>query len=196
MTEISRYSVEELETYDFFAGHFDWSYFDFLGSEVCAFSMIREPHERILSQFFYLRTLPTIYGEAFTQEKFPLIFDIVNKPPRDTFLSPDVFRRNAIRDGFDNLYTYYFFGRGYRGAMRASVAGVPRERVLEIARSNMRRMQFVGSYEGADTARATARTNPLSSGAALAHGTPFGRICRMPSLLIPQQHSQTAKKAL
>ena len=150
MSEISRFSAEELENYDLFAGHFDWSYFDFLGPDVCTFSMLRDPYERLLSQFFYLRTLPAIFGEAFTVENFPVIYEIVNRPPRDTFLSRDVIRRNAVRDGFDNLYTYFFFGRGYRGAQRASVAGASRERVVEIALSNMRRMSFVGSFQHLD----------------------------------------------
>ena len=81
MPEISRYSVDELASYDFFAGHFDWSYFDVLGPDICVFSLLREPHERILSQYFYLRTLPPIHGDAFTPEKFPGLFDFATRLP-------------------------------------------------------------------------------------------------------------------
>ena len=147
MPALSRFSVEELKTYDFFSGHFDWSYLDVLGPDVLVFTLLREPYDRALSQFFYHRTLPSIYGGAFTPERFPTIFDIATMSPRDVFFSGDSLHRTSARWAFDNIYTHYFFNRGFRGARFAQLAGVPRDRVEEIARENMRRLSFVGCQE-------------------------------------------------
>lgn len=150
MPEISRFSVEELSGYDFFAGHFDWSHFDFLGPDLFAFTFLREPHERVLSHYFCLRTLPLIHGTAFTPENFPDLFDAATKSPREAFLTPDALHRYAARDNLDNLYAHLFFSRSFHGARLARRAGVPRERVLEIARSNLKRFPFVGSFRYLD----------------------------------------------
>ena len=147
MPGLSRFSVEELETYDVFSGHFDWSYLDVLGPDLFVFTLLREPYERALSQYFYHRTLPSIYGTAFTPERFPVIFDIATMSPRESFFSPDSLHRTSARFAFDNIYTYYFFNRGFRGGRFAQLAGVPRGRVEEIARENMRRLSFVGCQE-------------------------------------------------
>ena len=150
MAEISRFSVEELSAYDFFAGHFDWSHFDALGPDLFAFTFLREPHERVLSHYFYLRTLPTIHGAAFTPENFPGLFDVATKSPREAFLTPDALHQYAARDNLDNLYAHLFFSRCFHGARLARRAGVPRERILEIARSNMKRFPFIGSFQRLD----------------------------------------------
>jgi glycosyltransferase involved in cell wall biosynthesis len=146
MPQLSRFSVEELAGYDFFAGHFDWSYFDVLGPDFFAFTLLREPRERVLSHYFYLRTLPPIHGEAFTPENFPGLFDVATKTPREALLTADALHRYTARDNFDNLYAHFFFSRSFQGARLARRAGASPGQVLRIARSNMGRFPFVGSF--------------------------------------------------
>lgn len=48
-------SIHDLQNYDAFYGHLDWSLLDCVGHDAFSFTVLREPKQRIVSFYFFLR---------------------------------------------------------------------------------------------------------------------------------------------
>ncbi|NEP85838.1 MAG: sulfotransferase family 2 domain-containing protein [Okeania sp. SIO2C2] len=114
--QLLSYSKQEMDKYQAFSGHFDWCIFDNLPGPKFTFTVLREPRERILSFYFYLRKeankLSQEELEVSEKQGLKAAFTL---SPYDYFVNPKTSIRNFIDDHYDNFYTYYFAGRSYNG---------------------------------------------------------------------------------
>jgi len=146
MVEISAFSTRELNAYDFFAGHFDWSYLDCLEGERFVFTLLRPPYDRVVSQYAYLKSLATSRGPELSPELHPNEYLIHSRSALEYFEIADIQWRDMVLDNFDNLYSHFYFHRGYRGQRMARRSRTSRERVLEVAIANMARLDYVATF--------------------------------------------------
>jgi len=135
-------SISELNRYQVFSGHLDWSLLDCIKGPKYVFTVLRQPMDRILSFYFFLRH----EGQNLTPEER-------NKPerqglkaaleltPKEYFLGGAPHLRHFLDDHYDNFYTYYFAGRSYesRGKMLGLIqrGELSVERVLKVAMDNL-----------------------------------------------------------
>lgn len=138
---------EQLGSYRLFAGHIDWVDLDQIEGESFTFSILRQPQDRLVSYYFYLRS------EG-------LKLDAVNlaKPERRGMhaaltLSPDDFFcgggsaevRKHIDALFDNFYAYYFAERSFDARRRIRV-GVSVSEADLLARADRNLDRLDGLY--------------------------------------------------
>lgn len=107
-------TINELNRYRVFSGHLDWSLLDCVRGPRFVFTVLREPRDRILSFYFYLR-----------EQASKLSADDLEKPQNQGMraalkLTPDQYfcagpphLRRFLDDHYDNFYTYFFAGRYY-----------------------------------------------------------------------------------
>lgn len=143
-------TAEELSRYRVFSGHFDWEPFDKLGNSLVTFTVLRDPLERILSFYFYLRS----EGERLTSDErrkpekagLRAAFEL---SPDEYFLGASPELRNFIDDHYDNFYTYYFASRRYhgRGPLLDKVRRglISEDNLIEIAFGNISKIDKVFS---------------------------------------------------
>ncbi|SDY85793.1 sulfotransferase family 2 domain-containing protein [Nitrosomonas sp. Nm33] len=121
--QLRQFSISELNRYQVFSGHLDWSLLDCIKGPKYVFTVLREPMDRILSFYFYTRN----QGENLSVEErvkperqgIKAAFEL---NPREYFLGGPPHLRNFIDDHYDNFYSYYFAGRRYR--CRSELAGL------------------------------------------------------------------------
>lgn len=103
------YSRSDLKQYSIFSGHFSWSMLDFLGEDALFFTVLRNPSDRILSFYTFLRRTASNLSQSDLElsqnraMKLALTFSF-----EDFLAVPDEFDRNFIMSNFDNYYTYFF----------------------------------------------------------------------------------------
>lgn len=104
-----------MNSYRLFAGHIDWARLDQIEGDCFTFSVLRQPQERLVSYYFYLRAEaskldPTSLAKPNRQgEKAALMLS-----PDEFFCeggSPEV--RNHLDTHFDNFYSHYFAERSF-----------------------------------------------------------------------------------
>jgi hypothetical protein len=143
-------SISELNRYQVFSGHFDWSLLDCLKGPRYVFTILREPMERVLSFYFFLRK----QGEQMSAEQRAKpsnsgVRAAYEMSPLEYFTGGPPHLRNFLDDHYDNFYTHYFAGRHYRA--RAELAGpmqrgeVTRQQLLTLAKDNMAQLDAVFS---------------------------------------------------
>lgn len=103
----------DLEKYTVYSGHVDWSRFDCVDAHFFTFSILRDPMDRLLSFYFYLREQAEIFEERGELETMPGVKAAKQNTPYEFFVCKDNPLRNFIDQTLDNLYTYYFAGRQY-----------------------------------------------------------------------------------
>lgn len=136
------YSIAQLNRYRVFSGHFDWSLLDCIKGPKFVFTVLRDPLERILSFYFFLRSQGESLSPAQREEPHNRGLNAAaSASVRDFFLGGDEELRCFLDDHFDNFYAHYFAGRHFQG--RREIAGLlnarllTEERVIEIAAENM-----------------------------------------------------------
>jgi hypothetical protein len=138
----------QLNRYQVFSGHFDWNHLDCLKGPVYSFTVLRDPVERILSFYFFLRK----QGMALSDEDRAKpgnqgMRAAVEMTPREYFTAGPPHLRNFLDEHYDNFYTYYFAGRSYRG--RSDLFGqvkrgaLSRQDLLSLARDNLSQVSEV-----------------------------------------------------
>jgi len=137
---------DELNRYSIFSGHLDWKYLECLDEPKFTFTILRDPKDRILSFYFYLREQAKKLSEM-----------DLNSPENQGMkaaltLSPDEYFwdstgaiRNFIDDHYDNFYTYYFAGKTYDS--RQALASKSKEEVYDMALNNIKKLDKVYSIE-------------------------------------------------
>ncbi|MDJ0750990.1 MAG: sulfotransferase family 2 domain-containing protein [Woeseiaceae bacterium] len=112
--QLRRLPAGELDRYRVFSGHFDWSAFDTLTGPKFIFTILRDPLERLLSFYFYLRE-QAIHFQAIGEldEHKPGIKAAIELSPWEYFVDPQCPLREFIDNHYDNFYSYYFAGRSY-----------------------------------------------------------------------------------
>jgi hypothetical protein len=147
---LCRYTIDQLNGYDFFAGHLDWSDLDCLQGDRFTFAVLRQPLERAVSQYCHWRDRA---HETFTNGDIPPaeqkpIQHLIHTAPACEFFQrlPTTRWGDALLDWFDNLYTYFFFYRGYKGRRSARLNCLSTTNVLEIALANMAHVDYVATF--------------------------------------------------
>ncbi|NES87740.1 MULTISPECIES: sulfotransferase family 2 domain-containing protein [Okeania] len=128
--QLLSYSKQEMDKYQVFSGHFDWCIFDSLPGHKFTFTVLREPCDRILSFYFYLRKEANKLSkeELEASDKQGLKAALVLSP-YDYFVNQKTSIRNFIDDHCDNFYTYYFAGRSYNG--RSKLKNLSKDKILK-----------------------------------------------------------------
>jgi len=150
--QLARMTISELNRYKVFSGHLDWSLLDCIKGPKYVFTILREPMDRILSFYFFLR-----------QEAAGLSPEELESPGRAgmkaalTLSAHEYFTggpppiRSFLNAHYDNFYAYYFAGRHYlaRNALHGQLNRgiISRDRLLEMAHDNMSQLDGVFTVE-------------------------------------------------
>lgn len=166
--QLVRLSVRELNRYRVFSGHLDWSLLDCVRGPRYVFTVLREPRDRILSFYFYLREQAAkLSTEDLNQPHNQGMKAALELSPNDYFCAGPPHLRRFLDDHYDNFYTYYFAGRHYRA--RQSLAGqlqqklITREQLIDMALDNLGTLDAVFSVD--DMPRVFAAIRALSGAA-------------------------------
>lgn len=139
--QLRQYSLAELDKYTVFSGHLDWRILDCLSGKKYVFTILREPLERILSFYFFLRNEATRLQNDLDREDRQGLKAVLGNTPREYFCGCSPHLRNFLDSYYDNVYTYYFAGRSYnsRGELNVLVdRGVlTREKIQQMAFDNL-----------------------------------------------------------
>lgn len=178
--EIGQFTIRDLNEYDFFAGHFDWANLDCVAGERFVFTVLRQPFDRIVSEYCYAREKAMMEAEKGRQFSLPhergqhLIRTL---SPLEFFRLRNTEKRDIVHEQFDNVYTYFFFHRRYDGERFARARHIPRPRVLKMALENLALIDYVATFDTLqDDLREIERLTELrfSHDVAVEHQTSFG----------------------
>jgi Sulfotransferase family len=135
-------SLEEIKSSRVFSGHFDWAMLDCLPHPRFVFTILREPVERILSFYFFLRE----DAQRLTEEQLNQPWNQGKKAALkwscdEYFCSTRPDFRMFINNHYNNFYTYYFAGRTFRGYQDLTTHHAkqkyPDDRIVDLALKNM-----------------------------------------------------------
>lgn len=99
-------TIAELRRHRVHSGHFDWTLLDCLPRPAFVFSIFRDPLDRLLSLYFFLRREEQRRTPAAAGPR-----SICALSPDDYLASPNPQFRAARDQDFDNFYTYFLAGR-------------------------------------------------------------------------------------
>ena len=104
--------LSQLRQYRLFSGHLDWALLDAVGGPRFVFTILREPAERILSFYFFLRQkAATLDANMINLPEYQGLRAAATLSPDEYFCAGPRMLRNFIDTHYDNFYTYYFAGR-------------------------------------------------------------------------------------
>ena len=108
------YSIGELSSYDLFSGHLDWSIVKLSGKFDFVFTVLRDPMDRILSFYFYLRK------EALRRQKLGERIGegmqaAIGLSPQEYFTGASPRIRRFLDNHYNNFYAYYLASGSYSG---------------------------------------------------------------------------------
>lgn len=113
---LSLYSRSSLQQFDIFSGHFSWSLLDFLSPDAFVFTVLRDPVDRVISFYQFLRNTAQNLSPTDLNSHVNRALRAAKELPFDEFLSaPEPEVRGFIDSQFDNFYTYYFSTRMISG---------------------------------------------------------------------------------
>lgn len=161
--QLAAMTIDELNRYRVFSGHLDWSMLDCLEGPKYVFTILREPLDRLLSFYFFLRKeaaalqprdmdLPSNQGMK----------AVLTLSAHEYFTGGPPHIRAFLDSHYDNFYTYFFAGRHYRAhaALSPPVKQtlLTRDRLIEMARANLARLNAVFTVDDMPAVFQTIRT--------------------------------------
>ncbi len=143
-------TIEELNRYRVFSGHLDWSLLDCVRGPRFTFTVLREPRDRLLSFYFFLRGEAGRLGPAELEKPQRRgMRAALNLPPDEYFAGGPPELRRFLDGLYDNFYTHFFAGRFYlaRGPLSGRVqrGELSREQLVERALDNLGTLDAVFS---------------------------------------------------
>src|SRR5947208_16662837 len=136
-------SVPELRRYRVVSGHLDWALLDCVREPKFVFTILRNPVDRILSFYFFLRA----EAKNLSEEQLRLPENegkqaVLHLSCDDYFTGGKPHLRTFLDNHYDNFYMYYFAGRTYDArqrllARKSSDASFTTERILKMAFDNL-----------------------------------------------------------
>lgn len=163
--QLNLLSAKMLAKYQVFSGHLDWSLLDCVPGPKYTFTVLREPMDRILSFYFYLREKAAkMTAEALQLPEHQGLKAALELSPRDYFVDGPGHMRLFVDDHYDNFYTHYFAARNYQGkrilsglALRGLVS---EDEIVNLANENIGLLDDVFSLE--ETGRVFVKISQLS----------------------------------
>ena len=149
-------SVQDLRSYRLISGHLDWALLDCVQEPKFVFTILRNPVDRILSFYFFLR------GEAQKLSDAELRLPenqgkhaVLNLSCDDYFNAGKPHLRIFLDNHYDNFYMYYFAGRTYDArhrllARRAADKSLTEARILKMAFDNLALLDGVYTIDRLD----------------------------------------------
>jgi hypothetical protein len=147
--ELSALQVERLRGYRLFAGHFDWAKLDEVEGPSFTFTVLRDPVERVVSNYFFWRALAR--RSSAKDRNLPHVRLALDSAPDDFFAGTWMPRVRKFLDDQDNLYTRYFAGRGFASRQRLAIRRMSDCDLLSEAHRNLDRLD--GLYATDDLGR-------------------------------------------
>lgn len=141
--ELYTYTINELAKYNLFSGHLDWSVIRLTGNFDYVFTVLRDPLDRILSFYFYLRQ------EAMRLQQLgePIgagMKAALEYTPKQYFTEGDAGMRSFLDNHYNNFYSYYFASGSYSGFSQLSNIFPPGSKeLLDLARLGMKSLDAV-----------------------------------------------------
>ncbi len=142
-------TLDEIRRYRLFSGHLDWALLDGIEPPKFVFTILREPRDRILSFYFFLRAkagrMPPGELELPQHQGMKAALEL---PCDEYFCGGKPHLRTFLDNHYDNFYAYYFAGRMFDG--RSRILGRRQvdpsfndDRVVDAALSNMTHLDGV-----------------------------------------------------
>lgn len=145
---LKKFTITELNRYQVFSGHLDWAMLDCIKGPRYTFTIFREPMDRILSFYFYLRDeAAKLSAEDLRSPERQGLRAALELSPKDYFIGGPPFLRRFIDDHYDNFYSYYFAGRHYQA--RSELVGLTKrgelshDDILRMAKDNLSQLDSV-----------------------------------------------------
>lgn len=136
-------SIAELRRYRLFSGHLDWALLDCVQQPKYIFTILRNPVDRILSFYFFLRAeAQKLSEEELRRPENQGKHAVLHLSCDDYFNGGKPHIRNFLDNHYDNFYMYYFAGRTYDArqrllARKAANPSFTTERILKMALDNL-----------------------------------------------------------
>jgi hypothetical protein len=144
-----------LQRYRLFSGHLDWSLLGVVPEPRFVFTILREPRERLVSFYFFMRRKAATLPKEQLELKQGMRAALTLTPDEYFCGGPDLLRQ--FLDGlYDNLYTYYFAGRTFdarrklKDYMVREFKEKSEDKLVELALSNMRMLDRVYTIDQLD----------------------------------------------
>jgi hypothetical protein len=117
--QLVQMSIPELRKYSVFSGHLDWALLDCLQGPRFAFTILRDPTDRILSFYFFLRkTAAALPPQELELPQNQGMRAALKLPCDEYFASGEPGLRNFLDNHYDNFYAHFFAGRTYDARQR------------------------------------------------------------------------------
>ena len=136
--------------YTLYSGHLDWANLGQFNANRFAFTILRDPFERIASFYFYLHQKSrALDAEALRHPSNIGLKKIKEQTVDDYFFGGDAHWQQFIRDHYDNFYCSYFATRKIRGA--AQIADTPACELIDLAQNGAGQLDRIYSIESLGT---------------------------------------------
>ena len=117
--QLYQLSVTELRRYRLISGHLDWAMLDCVQQPKFVFTILRNPVDRILSFYFFLRAeAQNLSEEELRRPENQGKHTTLHLSCDDYFTGGRPHIRTFLDNHYDNFYMYYFAGRTYDGRQR------------------------------------------------------------------------------
>lgn len=149
-------SVPDLRRYRLFSGHLDWALLDCVQKPKFVFTILRNPVDRILSFYFFLRAeAQKLSGEELRRPENQGKHAVLHLSCDDYFNGGKPHIRNFLDNHYDNFYMYYFAGRTYDARQRlmgrkTADPSFTTKRILKMALDNLALLDGVYTIDRLD----------------------------------------------
>ncbi|WP_299211059.1 sulfotransferase family 2 domain-containing protein [uncultured Tateyamaria sp.] len=172
--------------YRLYAGHIDWVDLDTLPEDRFAFTVLRDPRERIASFYFYLiREAAKLSAEELTSKARTNMRTVTSVSADDYFFGGDRAWQRFVHDHYNNFYCNYLTTRKIRGW--TEVADLDQPELVRRALDGAGALQRIYTVDGLDALKVELAemfgTCPEIQGTYVNAGPNAGRTARWPALL-------------
>jgi hypothetical protein len=141
--QLIRMSITDVRRYRVFSGHLDWALLDCVKEPCFTFTVLRDPIDRILSFYFYLRSEALkLSVEELSSPQRQGLHAALNLSCDEYFTAGKVPLRAFLDNHYDNFYAYFFAGRTYNArqqlfGQKQIDATFTDDKIVEMALSNL-----------------------------------------------------------